>query len=261
MWPLGIPDQIVELPTRTLDAGTNEDVATVTVPLTASPPRALAAIDVHPGAAAMVRGVTVTVRAGGDGAEPSPDAIAPDVIAASWVPGDAPVRLPDGVGVRVPAGARLEVRVHYRKTWQYERQALTDATTLGLYFASAATTPLMGLTVGAGATGRAPGMTVASAVRVLALSIAPDSPDAGAIVDVRRPDGTHEELAMLRPARGWARRYWFEQPPVVPGGSVVTVRPRAVAEPLLIGPLAGPAAASAAAASNGPRIRLHVVPN
>lgn len=264
-WALGTPDQIVDLPARTLDAGVSEDVATFTVPLAADAPRALAAVDVRPGAPAMVRGVAVTVRADDGAAGAESVALAPEVVAASWVPGEAPVRLPDGVGVRVPSRARLEVRVRYKKTWQYERQTLTDTTTLGLYFARANATSLMGVTIGASATEATPGMTVASTLRILALSVVPGAADAGAVVEVRRPDGTREALATLRPERGWARRYWFEEPPVVPGGSVVTVRPRAVTAPSLTAPVAAsagaPIGASASALAAGPRIRLHVVPD
>ncbi len=52
--------------------------------------------------------------------------------------------VPAGAGTetrefRLPAGAELTVRVHYKKTWQFEGKPLEDASTVGLYFAPATT--------------------------------------------------------------------------------------------------------------------------
>ena len=40
--------------------------------------------------------------------------------------------------LRVPNGATLVARIQYKRTWKYEGQPLTDATTVGLYFAESA---------------------------------------------------------------------------------------------------------------------------
>lgn len=254
-WPLGPPHETVVLPAHTLGAGTMDDIAEFQIPLVADAARWLSAIDVRPGTEAMVRGVTVTVL-GPAGAEASPGALTPERVAAAWVPGDTPVLLPAGVGVPLPARATLGVRVRYQKTWQHERDALTDATSLGLYFTNGAATPLLRLTLGAAGTRQTTSVT--SAVQVLALSVAPGTTHAGAVVDVARPDGTHEELVALRAERGWARRYWFERPLTLPAGTVVTIRPRAVPTPLLPGPPS--ASAAAAAADAAPQLLLHVIP-
>ena len=37
-----------------------------------------------------------------------------------------------------PPGAQLGVRIHYKKTWQFEGKPLTDRSTVGVYFAKAA---------------------------------------------------------------------------------------------------------------------------
>ena len=34
----------------------------------------------------------------------------------------------------LPAGAQIAVRIHYKKTWQFEGKPLTDRSTLGVYF-------------------------------------------------------------------------------------------------------------------------------
>src|SRR5207302_2058971 len=41
----------------------------------------------------------------------------------------------DGTAFRLPAGSELNVRIHYKKTWQFERQAMADRSTVGVYFA------------------------------------------------------------------------------------------------------------------------------
>ena len=44
----------------------------------------------------------------------------------------------DPSGAVVP-GAQVTVRIHYKKTWQFEGKPLTDRSTVGIYFSSAAT--------------------------------------------------------------------------------------------------------------------------
>jgi hypothetical protein len=270
-WPLGTPDQTIVLPVRTLPAGTNDDIADVQVPVVSPTPRWLSAVDVKPGTPAMVRGVTVTVQDETGAGAQQPGTLAPEPVAVSWVPGDAPVPLPAGIGVRLPARATLTVRVRYKKTWQYEREAMTDATSLGLYFTTSAAAPLMGMTLAPpGAHGSAGTTALTSRLRVLAISTAPGTPDAGAVVEVRRPDGAQDALMTLRSDQGWARRYWFEQPVSLPAGSVLTVRPLTVLAPSLLTPLApmallpasvGTGSATATPGITGPHIRLHVVPD
>ena len=70
----------------------------------------------------------------GRGAGQATAAPAPEHVLALWLPGQdlAPH---DGVAFRLPAGAQIGVRIHYKKTWQFEGKALTDRSTIGLYFA------------------------------------------------------------------------------------------------------------------------------
>jgi hypothetical protein len=37
--------------------------------------------------------------------------------------------------VRLAPGSELIARIHYKKTWKYEGQPMTDRSTIGLYFA------------------------------------------------------------------------------------------------------------------------------
>ena len=81
-----------------------------------------------PGTPAIVRSATLLLKSGSG---------APREL-GTWVPGqDQPVQL--SAPLRVPAGASLVARILYKRTWKYEGQAMTDASTIGLYFAESAT--------------------------------------------------------------------------------------------------------------------------
>ena len=54
---------------------------------------------------------------------------------AVWVPGDDAVAL-EGAALHLPADAEIAVRVHYKKTWEYERTPMTDRSTVRVYFAA-----------------------------------------------------------------------------------------------------------------------------
>ena len=49
-----------------------------------------------------------------------------------WLPGETAISPGAGGAFRLPAGAELVVRVRYKKTWQYERVAMTDRSTVGV---------------------------------------------------------------------------------------------------------------------------------
>ena len=38
-------------------------------------------------------------------------------------------------GTTLPAGADIIATIHYKKTWKYEGQVMTDRTAVGIYFA------------------------------------------------------------------------------------------------------------------------------
>jgi hypothetical protein len=135
-WRLGPPDLVLPLPEFTLGADVQEQVAEFAI-VSNGPPdgaprmeRRLRAIDLMPGTPAIVRSATVDVR--------------PDVGPAFrqpillWHPGDEPVAL-DEAAFRLPAGGELVVKVRYRKTWEYERQVMTDRSSIGLYFTDVTT--------------------------------------------------------------------------------------------------------------------------
>ena len=210
-WPLGAPDAVLSMPSSvTLPATAQERIEEIRLRTTFDRARLLRAVDLLPGTPAIVRSATVSVKATAGPAN------AQDTLAL-WVPGDPPVPLAAGAGFLLPAGADLIVRIRYLKTWEYEHQEMSDRSSVGLYFADepAETVRAIGVQMG----------TTVIGEPVRALAVYPDS--ALAIAHVRavatRPDGSREELIAFRPRPGWARRYWFAEPVVLPRGTRIEV--------------------------------------
>jgi hypothetical protein len=257
-WRLGTPDLVLPLPSEfTLAADTSEQTHEFTLATGTKEARWVRAIDLLPGTAAVVRSATIVV--GSDRAQDSSrEGTAPERVLAMWVPGDEPVPLDAGGAFRLPAGAELAVRVHYKKTWEYERVAMTDRSKVGVYYADRPAAELRALPLAPDhpSAGAAPGTPAAGVAenpsrqlsfsRVVeedlqALALYPDShlANVGLRVEAVRPDGSRVELIRFRPQPDWARRYWFAQPIALPRGT----RLEAVAtfDPELLPPGAAPA--------------------
>ena len=216
-WTLGTPDATVPLREVTIAADEQQRVEEFVVPAQS---QLLRAVDLLPGNPAVVRRATISVRAP---EETSPGPV-PERLLALWVPGDHPVALDAGAAFQVPAGAELLVRIYYRKTWQYERQAMTDRSTVGLYVAATPATDVQVVRAAASPDGKSAGTTTLSA-DVRALAIYSDAATTGTHVTVTatRPDGAREELIAFRPREEWTRRYWFREPISLPRGTRITV--------------------------------------
>jgi hypothetical protein len=287
--PLGTPDLELPLSEVTLAADTPERTHEFTLPTAAWRSRWVRAVDFVPGTPAVVRSATVFVKPAA-ASDSDRNATPPERVLAVWVPGDDPVA-PDGTAFHLPADAEVAVRVHYKKTWEYERMPMTDRSTVRVYLSATPATELRALTMSfvtqnlvaqppsqgfgeprrsspdqpaSGGGDSSPALprrlsfsrTVEADLQVLALY-----PDGGlANVDIHvkaiRPDGSQVELIRFRPQPDWARRYWFERPIVLPRGS----RIEAVAsfEDALLPPGAAP---PKHADTSTPRLTLNVIPS
>jgi hypothetical protein len=87
--------------------------------------REISAIDLLPGTPAVVRDATIAVRV--------PNA--PPRALGVWIPRQVPAVISLKPGTTLPAGADLIATIHYKKTWKYEGQAVTDRSAVGIYFA------------------------------------------------------------------------------------------------------------------------------
>jgi hypothetical protein len=271
-WRLGPPDLILPMPAEvTLPADVQDATREFTVATRTTEARWLKAVDVLPGNAAVVRNVAVLLKLP-DGAAAA--AITPERVLALWVPGDTPVPVDDGAGFALPAGAEVVVRIHYKKTWEHERAAMTDRSSVGLYFADGPAEALWAMELSAARGGRPAATSTKDAGRagtfdrvrftqtiaedLDALAIYPDAALANAHVraDLVRPDGSREELIAFRPQANWARRYWFARALPLPRGSTIEVS--ATFNDALLPPGATPPA-TAAPDPGAVRLTLNVV--
>jgi hypothetical protein len=212
---LGAPD--VTIPLRAIQIGSDasDHVEEFEIPV---PNRPLRAVDLLPGTPAIVRRATISIRA--VPSERGAATLAPERLAALWLPGDHPVALDPGLGFE--AGGQLLVRIQYRKTWQHERQAMTDQSTIGLYFAEAGASDVHVLRALSQANETFT-TTVGEDVRAVAVYADPDLSGASLTAVAVRPDDSREELISFRPRADWARRYWFREPISLPRGTRIQV--------------------------------------
>ncbi|PWT82766.1 MAG: hypothetical protein C5B57_08135 [Blastocatellia bacterium] len=228
-WPLGPPDLVLPLPNEvTLPVETPDQTQEFTIPTGIAEKRWVRAVDLLPGTPAMVRSASISVKsAAGASLQGGTEA---ERILSVWVPGENPVPLEGGAAFQLPAAAELLVRVHYKKTWEYERVVMTDRSTVGVYFAPAAEGELRAVSLSpatdaAQADERRVAFTRVLEQDVRALAIYPDRSLTNGDVHVRalRPDGSRVEVIHFRPQPDWARRYWFAQPLALPRGTKIDV--------------------------------------
>jgi hypothetical protein len=239
-WRLGTPDLVLPAPAELgLAADVAETTAEFTLKTGTTEAKWVRAVDLLPGNPAIVRSATVAIK--GAPTTESHDALGPEQVLAMWLPGETAISPGAGGAFRLPAGAELVVRLRYKKTWQYERVAMADRSTVGVYFASPPASEVRALTlVPAGGEGKGSGgndsvtfgYDAGDDLRAVALYT--DAALANATVQVTavRPNGSREEIIRFRPQPEWARRYWFEKPIALPRGTRVEVATTADA-PLL----------------------------
>jgi len=204
---LGEPDMVLEMPMAVLlDAGTSESVEEVVIQTAHGTDAFIRAIGFLPGAKNVVRGMTVAI----EGA---------DVPMASWVPGQPVAVAPAGRGHRLPSGATLTLRIHYKKTWLDDGSPVEDQSALALYLEETAKA-IETVAVSAGAT-----HDVDVDTELLALLPRLDASAESLEAALVRADGSREPILRLyQPSAEWPRKYWLQQPLLLPAGSHIEVR-------------------------------------
>jgi hypothetical protein len=230
-WPLGAPDLALKAPAEfTLAADRMDDTQEFTLPSGTSEARWLRAVDLLPGTPSIVRSATIFVKDAAAGASTA-SAPAPERVLAHWLPGQDPEPIDSGVAFRLPAGAQIAVRIHFKKTWQFEGKALSDRSTVGIYYAAVKeATELLTLPIESPATTPAQGQsvtfsrTLAEDVRAVALSADSVPPNISVQVEAIHPDGSRTPMIRLNTRADWNRRYWFEKPLTLPRGTKIEVK-------------------------------------
>ncbi len=226
-WPSGQPDVVLAMPAEhVVSATVIEETTEVALATSFTERRWLKGVDLLPGDASIVRDATVAVENG--------------PVLAAWVAGERTPLAPETAAFELPPGARLTVRIHYKKGWQDERAEKSDRSRVGLYFApaSAIDHPIAGL-----------GLDEVTSERVRILAVRPrlDRPYGSVDVHAVLTDGTTVSLLRLNhPRPGWPRRYWLEHPAVLAAGARIemTTTPAPIDPDDMPKPPAGPLSAT-----------------
>jgi hypothetical protein len=268
-WALGKPDLTLPLPSEfAFAADKMEETQEFTIPTGTTEARWVRAVDLLPGTPTIVRSAVIYLS--GD-TQSDVARAEPEHILARWLPGQDPEPIASGIASRLPAGARLSVRIHYKKTWQFEGKPMSDRSTIGVYFAQTASAQeLLALPV------TAPALTASNASDprvtftqtidqdVQALALSPDQvpPNITLQVEAIRPDGSRAPMIRLNTRADWNRRYWFERPLALPRGTRIEVVATLRDPDLLSTAFAAPTASPNANANrpSAVRLSLNVVP-
>ena len=201
-WPLGKPDLALQLSEVGIAADQAEVTRELVLPLDAAARRPLRAVDLRPGTRSLVRNARIAVRSA------SGNSGGAETLVGLWVPGDRPVALPAGTGFAVPSDAEIVVTLRLKKTWEHEREAMTDLSTLALYFAEPRATPVLAQSV----TATVSGQTIQTPTRLLA--VYPTAAAAGSkiVVEIIAKGGLLQRALEFTAQPGWERRYAFDPP-------------------------------------------------
>lgn len=217
-WAAGKPDAELQLPQPyTMGPGQMQGSADVTIPTTFPDERWIKAADLMPGIVSMVRRAYISIDGG--------------PVLAVWAPGDDAVDPPSGAAFKLAPGAKLRVKIDYKKSWQDEQKSLVDKSVIGLYFTEA---PLSGKAIesvtidgpkdGASGAPRTFDGVLKSGGRVVALR--PMLDDAYSLVEINAVAASGRKVALLKlrnPRPEWPRRYWLVDPIEIPANSKIEV--------------------------------------
>ena len=232
-WTLGQPDLILK-PKGEAPVTAGDEYRCFVLPTNLKRNRWLSAVDFHPGNDAAMHCATFEIElAGGKGQNCETNKGTADDSLGRWVPGQTVARLPGDVARLLPAGSRILLRIHYRKS----AEAASTQSSLGLYFARehaqhAGHAPTLLHSVALAPAKEEELPAGADRYRVKVDYIIADSADAIAIrplffpfamsveVTAHRPDGTSEVLIWARDYRyDWEPEYEFKRPVSLPAGT------------------------------------------
>src|SRR5262245_42607480 len=255
-WALGAPDLALPLPAAvTLGADSMEDTRDITIATGTRDARWIRAVDLLPGNPAIVRSAVITLKD------------APDHVLARWLPGQEPVPLDGSAAFRLPAGAEIVARIRYKKTWSYEGKAMTDRSTVGIYFAKAGSDAreLTALPLPAPALPAEKGKsfsfnrTIDRDVQAYAIDPAQVPDDVSLQMEAVTPDGKRTPLVRFVTRADWTRRYWLNAPLALPRGTRIEVSGVVEDADLTSAAFGGPSGAQKLAAPGVLKLALDVV--
>jgi hypothetical protein len=219
-WKLGPPDLKIPMDVdHTVAPGTVEETCEFSLQTKLTDTKWIKAADLMPGTASIVRDAVISVENG--------------PVLALWEPGGDTTAAPSGAALRLPPGSKIHLQIHYKKHFDQELNAVSDKSTVGLYFSDPPPSgrEMQSLAIdtsrGAGDVNGSSTFagTLPGAVRILALRPTLDRAYESLDVDGITTSGAHVPLLMLHgPRPQWFRRYWLQEPVELPSGSKIEVR-------------------------------------
>jgi mono/diheme cytochrome c family protein len=207
-WSEGTPDLVLE-PRESVVLGEEESekTACVVLPTGLGRSRALARLEIVPGAPTVVR--RATVFAGESCAQGEP--------LLTWLPDEKRVSYPDGLGRELPIQANVALELRYKKGWGQEGKRILDKSAVGLWFAESGVERVSSLRI----EGR---QTLGRDVTLVGLFPDPVSSAPGEAEPLRveavLPGGKTEVLLSIAdPDRAWIETYFLREPLVLPQGT------------------------------------------
>ena len=123
-WVAGQPTLTLTMtPPYEMPANTGETTHEAILPFASTTPHTVTRIDLLPGNPAIVRSAAISVQAA-DGTKRT---------LGTWVPRQTPAPIALEPPVRIEPGSQIVARFHYKKTWKFEGEAMTDQSAIGLY--------------------------------------------------------------------------------------------------------------------------------
>ncbi|OLE87798.1 MAG: hypothetical protein AUG08_10925 [Acidobacteria bacterium 13_1_20CM_2_55_15] len=224
-WKLGPPD--LEIPMdaeHTVAPGVIEDTYERSLPVNVTSTKWVRAADLMPGAPSIVRDALISIENG--------------PLLALWQPGTETMAVPNGAVFRLAPGSKINLLVHYKKHFDQEQNAVSDKSTIGLYFTDPPPSggELRSFVIdppkaAGGPTSTSPPFTLgtfshalAEPARIVALRPMLDRAYESLSVDAMTPSGAHLPLLRLHgPRPQWLQRYWLQQPVELASGSEIKV--------------------------------------
>src|SRR6202521_4923316 len=120
-WRLGPPDLKIPMGVEHMLApGTIEETSEFSLPANVADAKWLKAADLMPGTASIVRDAVISIENG--------------PVLALWEPGSDTTAAPSGAAFRLAPGSKIHLQIHYKKHFDQEQKAVSDKSTIGLYF-------------------------------------------------------------------------------------------------------------------------------
>jgi len=223
-WKLGPPDLKIQMDAEhTVATSAIEEVCEFSLAANVTETKWIRAADLMPGAASIVRDAVVSIENG--------------PVLALWEPGGQTIAVPSGAAFRLTPGSKIHLQIHYKKHFDQEQNAVSDRSTIGLYFAdpppsgrelqSFAIDPpkAAGGSSGSSISGGSFGGTLPGPARIVALRPMLDRAYESLNIDAITPSGATVPLLRLHgPRPQWFQRYWLQQPVELASGTKITVR-------------------------------------